>query len=390
MQRWELAIVLLGLVVIELVAIAHTILHYPIALDLIPIAPSHILLAPTTPNVTVVLGSNETSANVTVITSNRLQLLQNPDFYSSPDYWLCIPGNYLSCNWSSSDIDASGRVVQIEGYIPLNGTSDAAFIVQSVTIPTTAQSIIIEARMKAFSLFVANYTWYLGLYDPETGIFYGAVNSTNLNPTYTDIAVNLTGSIVPGRTYYALVGINATSYNLSSWLPISLSAYIQLSIDSVYLYVNTSTYTFSGAVIGINTTNATAWGRLVFSQMSSQSGLNASLELFNATGASSGKLVVLDGIVQNVSTNWVILGPPPPGYTSGYVMLETSKTSPTNSTIYLLLELCYGGPGAGACTYYPLSVTIDPLRCLHHSVLVAKPIKLHIHVHYATPIGLRK
>ena len=390
MQRWALAIVLLGLVVVALVAIAHDILHYPIALDLIPIAPSHVLLAPTTPNVTVVLGPNKTSANVTVITSNRLQLLQNPDFYSSPDYWLYIPGNYLSCYWSSSDIGASGGVVQIEGYIPLNGTSDAAFIVQRVTIPTTAQSVVIEARMRIFTFLIMNYTWYLGLYDPETNTLYGVMNSTGLGLTYSDKAVDLTSSIVPGRTYYVLVGINATSYNLSSWLPISILAYVQLSIDSVYLYVNTSTYAFSGSVVGINTTNSTAWGRLILTQLSGQSEINVSLELFNATDASSGKLVVLDGMAQNVSTNWVILGLPPPGYTSGYVMLVASKASPTNSTIYLLLELCYGGPGAGACTYYPLSVTIDPLRWAHRPALVAKPIKLHVPIHFVFLTSLRK
>ncbi len=378
--------VALVLVLAALVSSAHTILYYPISIGLVPVAPAHVLLAADTPNTTVVLGPNETSANITLIASNQLQILQNPDFYSSPEYWLCIPGNYLSCYWASSDIGASGGIIEIRGTMPTNGTSDAAFIIQEVTIPATAQSIVIEARMRlALSLFIDSYTWYLGLYDPVAQVLYGTAG-TSLGLFYSNISVNLTGYIEPGKTYYALVGISATSSNISLPIPIPISALIQLNIDGVYVYVNTSTYTFSGSILEVNTTNATAWGRLVFSQINSPENINATIELFNATGASSGKILVVNSVPQNVSTNWVLLGPPPTGYTSGYIWLEASKNEAANSTLYIFLELCYGGPGLGACAYYPLSIVIDPPKNIHCIALSARPIKLYIPIHSITNI----
>lgn len=354
MRSWVLLLV--SLLALVQVALASVTAFYPMPVSVEPVNPAHVLLDPGTPGVTATLGTSNTSAQVLVVAGNQLQLLQNPDFYSDPNYWYCSPGNYLSCYWLGSDTGASGGVVELGGTMPADGSSDIVVLYQPVTIPPTAEQVVISARLRlATSRLIASYQYYVGLYDPDTGNFYGTSGYT-LPYTYTTVSADLTGLVEPGKTYYALVALSASS--ISFWLPI-VQATIYVNVDSVYLYVSTSSYTFSGVVLEVNG-SATAYGRLVLVSASAQDDLSANITLSNTTTSAPGQITITNGATVSNDTGWIPLGPPPQGYTSGSISLSAVKGSAANSTLLLDLELCYGGPGLGACVHYPVELVIDP------------------------------
>lgn len=370
MRAW--ITLLLSIAALVQVALASVTAFYPIAVSLGPVQPVHVLLDPGTPGVTVDLGASNTSARVVVVAGNQLQLLKNPDFYSDPNYWYCSPGAYLSCYWLSSDTGASGGVVELGGAMPADGSSDFVALYQPVTIPATASQVVISARLRLVAArFISIYRYYVGLYDPDTGYLYGTSGYT-LSYTYTTVSANLTGLVQPGKTYYAVVALNATS--LSFFWPSTIQATITVNVDSVYLYVTTSSYTFSGAILEING-SSTAYGRLVLANADAQGDLSANITLANTTAVAPGQITVSGGNVISSETGWIPLGPPPPGYTSGSILLDTIKGTATNSTLLMDLEICYGGPGQGACVHYPVELVIDPPGC--HAPK-ARVLRMHI------------
>jgi len=334
---------------------AHSSIYAPLLPRLNPSEPSYVLLNPGSLNTTVSLGPSLVSANVTLTASNYAQLVKNPQFYSSPDYWYCSPGSYLSCYWLASDTGAVGGVASISGTIP-SLSYDSALIYQEVSVPNApieSAYIYVTIRYAADSVYLTY--WFAGIYDPATGNIYGSYSSDT--PTsYTTYLVNLTGYVQPGKTYYIIVGV---------WgLALLGSGSIDFRIDSVYFTVTTQYYVFSNTVLGVNATSSSSpqvYSRLVLSSASIEPGLNATIVLVNMSSVKSTAITITNGVAETGTTSWIELAPAVPGYTSGYIYVNVSKPSQVNSTLLLYLETCSGSsPGTGACTYYPVQLVIDP------------------------------
>jgi len=324
----------------------------PVSIVVAPSAPAYVFQPVPGSSVSVSLGPNGTSASVAVNASNTAQLLTNPDFYSSPDYWYCSPGQSISCYWAPSDTGSSGGVVVLYGSASGLLVRDSAFIVQNVTVPDAplaSATLVVVSRDLSSSGLVIHLVEIL---DASTG---QTVYTSIISPgsTYTATSLDVTNYLSPGKTYTIAVGVAVVGLGGFS---------VDYRVDSVYLYVQTSTYTFSGSVLAVNATSASsprAVARLVLDTASSaiDQGLNATIYLVNESLAETKPITIVNGAALNTSTDTVLLSPPPPGYSSAHVRLEVSKQSATNSTLHLLLEIC---PSAGACSYYPLEIVIDP------------------------------
>ena len=296
--------------------------------------------------VTASIAQSGTSGVATVQASNSLQLLYNPDFYSSPDGWLCSPGSSLSCSWIPSDTGASGGVGGIGGS-PGFLSTDSAFIAQQVVIPSgvTITSAVVEARLRLASGATALSNWIIGLYDPSTGNFYTA--SGQPSQSYTVYTVDFSQVVSPGSSYYVAVGLIALG------LP---GVYYELRVDWVTFNITTTEYTYSGPVLGVNT-SSTVYGWLELAGLDVLQ-LDAEVRLANLT-TQSDPIVISSGEPLTESTSMIELAPPPQGYNSGYIHVSMSKASPGIHTVYLRLVYCTE-PGGGACVYYPVTLELDP------------------------------
>ncbi|RLE73946.1 MAG: hypothetical protein DRJ56_08345, partial [Thermoprotei archaeon] len=171
------------------------------------------------------------------------QLVHNPDLYSGPDFWYCIPGRYMSCYWLSSDIGSSGGVAQIYGALP-RLASDSAFLVTEVTFPdVTILSATMELRARYASQPSRAVIFYLvGLYDPDAGAW--AWGPVQFSPTtsYQVFTFSVSG-VSPGASYWLVVGVYVALA--------PLGGVEDFRLDSAYLYVETGEYSFSGNVLGL-------------------------------------------------------------------------------------------------------------------------------------------
>ncbi len=304
------------------------------------------------------IGPAGASANVTVVASNTSQLVSNPDFYSSPDYWYCSPGQSLSCYWIPSDTGASGGVAVIYGTLSA-GESDSAFIYQPVTMPNASIASItmaVRARIASQPILVNWIVYVMGLYDPDTQqyVAYQTFTPTITYQTFT-LSIN-PSSVTPGKQYLVVVGV---AVDMSSIVLINTEDF---RIDSVTLTVSTETATFSGNVLGLNATEGVFYARLVLVGLNASGSLNASITIANLTGYSSTPITISGGEALSGATSFVELNSASnvPGYYTGWVRVEASKGQAGNSTLYLYLEACTAPGGAGACSYYPLEIVIDP------------------------------
>lgn len=304
--------------------------------------------------------------------SDISQIVNNPDFFTGPDNWLCASTTpNLSCYWIPSDVGASGGVAEIYGYLSNTGSFSiyGAYMVTNVTFPdTTISSISLQVTSGYWS--EAGITFYVaGLYDPSTN---NTVWSRTLNPTaytYTTQYLSVpTSSITPGKTYELYVGLSV----LLLWF--SGGGTVDYRIDSVYLYVTTSDYVFSGAAIDINNTDVnTYYAHLTLDSSSLDPSLNANISLTSMYGYSSTPIVIVNGSVVQDETSEISLYASQEGYTSGYVNVNAKKSNNTNSTIQLSFTYCTGPNETGVCVSYPLKLVLDPPQFV--------PIEIFDHSH---------
>ena len=313
--------------------------------------PSLVLGDPSLPPVQASLSPSNTSAEVVVFTSNSQQILYNPDFYSSPDGWLCSAGTNLTCYWLPGDTGASGGVAAIGGVLPTL-SSDSAYVVQEVRMPNASLTqVVMEARVRLSQGIPGLSSYIVGLYDPVNSSLY--YTSGLLQTGYTVVTVNLTGLVEPGGRYYAVVGLYTVSL---------ISFTVEMLIDWVNLYVNTSESTYSGPILKINASER-IHASLLLKSLDSPGGLNVEITLTNLTSTST-PITVENSIVTSSSTSEVIFDVPPPGYTSGRINISTSKVQ-GNHTLWLELRYCTLPGSLGPCVYYNITLTIDPPGALY-------------------------
>ncbi|MEB2836859.1 MAG: hypothetical protein GSR80_000987 [Desulfurococcales archaeon] len=384
-KRFFLALILVALSLPALkVAVAGGYAYEPGLAAIAPTGPTLTLLPPSNgANSAVVdLGPNTTSANITVTASDTMQVLANPDFYTTPDDWYCIPGINLTCYYLSSDAGANGGVVEIVS----NGavtTNDAAFLLQEFQVPTISNITEIDVKYNISYLGLGFRLEVVAIiYDATTNntylyeIFNTSSIYTSFSYNWKNISVNL--PLNATHTYIFAIGVLLNQTN--SLLHIALLTDVR--IDTVYLYVNTETYAFAGIPLIINNTASTPrYAQLVLVGGNISPDLNCTLSLVssNPNVPQASPIVIQNGEVVSNATGIVELDTGSTLYASGYVELQASKVNATNSTLILLL-VYYGGPNVtdgeldvvssngtvrlspyrGVIGFYPIVVTIDP------------------------------
>lgn len=344
----------------SVIVYASVFAYYPSTLALNTELPPLYFLPPDTANVYTSISPTGTSANVTIVGSNTVEIVENPDFYNGPDYWYFSSngtnGNF-SASWIPSDTGSSGGVVSITDNV--NGPAFDVYgvIWQSVTFPSAPinqVTIIVRSRLAAESGFMLS-TYVVGLYDLNTGTTIWS-DTFSPSPSYNTFLFNVpSATIVPGNTYLFYVG----AYVLFSFSDIT----IDLRIDNASIVVETAEYTFSGTAIEANVTDTSKpyYVRLVLKSYNTNPDLSAEIYLRNFTLHTSTPITVSGGAPVSTSTSWIKVSTPPPGYSAVRVLVEFTKTSTANNTLDLTLEYCTL-PGYGACVYYPLSIVLDPVR----------------------------
>lgn len=308
--------------------------------------PGVVLGDPGSPSVSVALSPSSTSSGLVVLASSSQQLLYNPDFYDSPDGWLCSPGANLSCYWLLSDTGASGGVAAIGGTLP-SLSEDVAYILQEVRLPDAGiREAILEARVRLASGVVGLSYYIIGVYDPGNSILY--YSSGILQGSYTNVSVNVTSYLEPGGRYYVVVGLYS----------VSLRSYtVAMHVDWARLYVSFNESVYGGIVLTLNATE-TVYASLQLVGLDSPGGLDVEVTLYNMTNTSS-PLVIRESAVIAGLTSVLELSPSPAGYSSGYINLTTSKTQ-GNHTMQLVLKYCMQPLELGICVYYNITILVDP------------------------------
>lgn len=308
------------------------------------------------------ISPTRTNASSVVSMSNIAQIIHNPDFYSGPDNWFCARKNTsnLTCYWISSDTGASGGVGEIYGYLSSNSFyQDSAYLYTTITFPDTQiSSIYLLVRSGYWSEAGFLTIYAAGLVDPSNG---STVWSQTLNPgqsSYsTDVLSISTSSITPGKTYILAIGL--TTYLLGGWW--NDGGYVDYRIDSAYLYILTSNYVYSGAVIGLNNTDSTTYyAHLTLYPSNLDPNLKVNITLTNINGESSTPIRIENGTIVQGETSELQLPPPPNGYTSGYIKVSGYKSNNTNTTLTLSFTYCSQSQQMGVCVSYPFKLVLDP------------------------------
>ena len=329
---------------------------YPSSLYLSPVEPPLVFVDPGAEGVSTSIDPTRTYASVLVRASNLVQLVDNPDFYSSPDGWYCSPGAYLSCYWLPSDAGASGGVGQIYGGVPAR-TTDYAFLVQEVAMPLSAIlsiNVTLTHRLARRPPLSATY-YVVGLWDPQANdwawLYYEAIAPS---AAYSTVTLQVPAdSVSPGRSYYLAIGL----YVSTRLLP----GTADYRVDGAYLHVLTEDYTFSGSALLVNDTDGKRYyAKLVVKSYSLAPDLDANITLVNVDGVESEPIVIVGGLLVSSSTSTIYIPPPPAGYTSARVDLAVAKGSSTTSTLTLALVYYSASGEGGARVEYSIDLSIDP------------------------------
>ena len=339
--------------------------YYSSATSLIPQAPPVVLMPSNNEGITTSLGSNSTSANVTIMCSSEVQVVHNPEFFSNPNYWFKHPGTYLDAHWLPEDIQyqSSGGIIDFTGSLP-GFTTDTVYIWQNISFPESS----ITNAVLSVTYRVAQNSAYFGylvveLYNASSGsiAWYGTqnINGFRVMP-YQTYSWTINNEITPGANLVLIVGIYVESIFQST---------VDFRIDSVYLKVTTSGYTYSNIALLINdTTNHNYYARLALVPQDSElaSDLSLNISLIGVYGSSTTPITIVNGALLSDATSALNLSEVPEGYTSAYVRVSASKSTLSNST--LALELIYTtSDEGGAVIVYPLYLIVDPQSRITHS-----------------------
>ena len=332
--------------------------YYPSTTSLIPYAPPVVLMPSNNEGIIAYLGSNSTSANVTIKCSNEVQVVHNPDFFSNPNYWYKRAGNYLNAYWLQEDTQytSSGGIIDFNGSLP-RFTSDTVYIWQNISFP---ESPITNAVLSV-TYRVAKRSLYFGLLVVElynvssrSVVWNGTQLIDGLRVTpYQTYSWTINSGISPGADLMLIVGIYVESIPQST---------VDFRIDSVYLNVSTSEYTYSNIALLINDTlNRDYYAKLALVPQDSElaSDLSINISLIGVYGSSTTSITIVNGTILSDVTSVLKLSEAPQGYTSAYVRVSASKGALINST--LALELIYTtDEGKGAEVIYPIYLIVDP------------------------------
>ncbi len=321
--------------------------YYRDTVNLAPQAPELILMEPSGSNVTVALGPAR--ANITVYANRSAQLVYNPNFQSTLDGWYCQPSISLSCYWLPNDKGASGGVAVIGNTNKVVVENESAFILQEITVPDSgivraSLNVTLKGEWKSSPFY-----FEVGIWDPQTAAW--AWRTSDVPPRkYTVYTWDITPYLQPGKRYIVAIGVNVTR-----------SSRPALYVDSVYLTIETDSYTFSQPILAANvTSNRILYARLELEAATADPSLNASLWLVNSTAGETSHITIVNGAPSTTETGWIAVAPSPEGYYALLVRANVSKTSSTNSVIELTLKYCTLPQGMGACVSYPVILTIDP------------------------------
>jgi hypothetical protein len=215
----------------------------------------------------------------------------------------------------------------------------------------------VSVRARESLGFVSIAYYIVGLYDPATSSW---AWSNTINPVSWYEWFNYTvdpALISPGKTYYFAVGV----VGVTRFAGIVI-VYTDFRVDYASIAVQTVEYSFSGSIIELNATDSSKayYARLLLQDYDLDSGLNAVIGLQNWTLDSSTTITISNGSPSATETGWIRVTVPPPGYSAARILVEFTKPSPVNSTLKMVLEYCTLPLGAGACVYYPLTITLDP------------------------------
>ena len=332
--------------------------YYPSTTSLIPQAPPVVLMPSNNEGITTSLGRNSTSANITIMCSNEVQVVHNPDFFSNPNYWFKHPGTYLDAHWLPEDTQyqSSGGIIDFTGSLP-GFTTDTIYIWQNISFPESS----ITNAVLSVTYRVAQNGIYFGylvveLYNASSGsvAWYGTHNINGLGVTpYQTYSWTINSGITPGANFVLIVGIYVESI---------LQSTVDFRIDSVYLNVTTSQYIYSNIALLINDTiNHNYYAKLALVPQDSElaSDLSINISLIGVYGSSTTSITIVNGTILSDVTSVLKLSEAPQGYTSAYVRVSASKGALINST--LALELIYTtDDGKGAEVIYPIYLIVDP------------------------------
>lgn len=344
---------------VAVIASANVFVYFPVTVSPSPVPPPLILLDPNVTGVVAGIGPNQTSASVVTLASNIVDLVKNPDFYSSADQWYAQAGTYLSVYWAVDSVGgSSGGTVEFRGVLPwFTITEDSAYVLQPVRTPAaTILSATMTVRFRLARLPALALAYYVfGVWDPAGtgGWAWVTVGSLSTSAGYTTRTFTVT-NISSDRDYYVVGGIVV----YTSWVGGTVDYYI----DYIQLSLETAEYAFSNSVLDLNVTAGGpyyAW--LTVTGIDAQPDLDCNITLINLTSYRSSPITVSNGVLVTANTSEVLLPQPSSAlYVSGSIEVSLVKGSAINSTINLTLTYCSLPGGEGVCVSYPITLVLDP------------------------------
>ncbi|MEM2020886.1 MAG: hypothetical protein QXP80_01500 [Zestosphaera sp.] len=295
-----------------------------------PVQPPLTLFDAGTPEVSVALGLNRSSAVGKALTREVVtRPLLNHDFNDDLNYWVLSNGSYLRWSW-----DGFTNAV-LEGLIPRGVSSDSAGLSQDFVVKHPGNySFSVKLSISAhprrqFNSMLINIT---------IASWGASCVVNNLGVSYCNATVPLS----PGN-HSILITFNVL---------VKGGASVAVSVDVDYVDLSHEIYVFSGRVLGLrNEDSENYYVRLVLTSLNSIEEFNAQLRLSNEY--STTPIVIEDGVIVTNTTSWIEVG----GGRDCYVVLDVS--SETTLSAELLMLLTYSTGGEGVVVYYPLSLSIQ-------------------------------
>lgn len=298
-------------------------------------------------------GVNKTSAVVNITASNSEQsLITNTGFDTGADSWYYASDGKLIPAWINSDGVAQGLILVYNATDVSQISDSILYLYQNFTVPESVSTVNYMIRYRlAREPVIYNTYLYLGIYDWESGSVNWFINQqlVSTSSSYTTSSGSGSVSLVPGKTYAVLIGVEL--YQLYYWS----SDYFYFLIDAVNITYTPSVERFSNDVIGIKTDgNYTV--KLLIDNVTGGDNLNINLTLHSSYGSST--ISIVNGIPNSTETDWVLVEyGGNPLYYDGKVKADViSVATGTNITIRGRLE--YKPVDGGVVVYYPVTFNI--------------------------------
>ena len=324
--------------------------YYPIVINLQQVSPPITLDVINTEGST---GVNKTSAVVNITASNSEQsLITNTGFDSGADSWYYASDGKLVPAWINSDGIAQGLILVYNATDVSQITDSILYLYQNFTVPESVSSVnyMIRYRLAREPIIYDTYL-YLGIYDWESGSVTWFINQqlVSTSNSYTTSSGSASVSLVPGKTYAVLIGVEL--YQVYYWSPDDF----YFLIDAVNITYAPSVERFSNDVIGIKT-DGNYYVKLIIDNITGGNNLNINLTLHSQYGSST--ISINNGVPNSTETTWVpVEYGGNPLYYDGKIKADVvSYTTGTSITIKGRIE--YKPFNGGVTVYYPVVFNI--------------------------------